>query len=526
MKRLSIVLILMTLPALAQAGTWQRIKHTPPVPEIIDLINGNADLGPGGAASPILLTDGGVIIQNIGYFGADGKIFKLTPDQNGSYVNGTWTELAIMPYVGVFGAQAVLPDGRVIIEGGEYSNYEFDFLLTNQGAIYDPVTDSWTMVTPPPFFVDLYPPRAVFAPSPIGDSQSVVLADGTFMLADKMSRQAAVLDINSMTWTEVGTATKSDMNDEEGWTLLPNGKVLTMDCYTDVFFGLLSPYPTDPTHSEIYDPNTGNWTSAGSTVNTLTDPIVSETGAAILRPDGSVFAFGSQGYTSIYHYRAGVWSAGPRLPKSPQGHQYTAQDAPAALLPNGHVLIAVTGGAEPKGGGYAGPPAAFFEFDGSKFIPEPTVPNASIDVSGSFNLLILPTGQILATDSSKDVEIYTPDSNDYSSTWAPQILSYSRTLTRGLTYSLTGMRLNGMSQGSAFGDEDQNATNYPLLRITNRATHHVIYARTHDFSSMAVASRVPSTMKFDVPASMETGLSTLEVVTNGIPSQPVAVLVN
>jgi len=211
---------------------------------------------------------------------------------------------------------------------------------------------------------------------------------------------------------------------------------------------------------------------------------------------------------------------------SPQGHQYTAQDAPAALLPNGNVLFAVSGGAEPKGGGYSNPPVAFFEFDGSQLIPEPTIPNAAVDASGSINLLVLPSGQILATDSSKDVEIYTPDSNDYSANWAPQILAYTRNLTRGQTYSLTGMRLNGMSQGSAFGDEDQDATNYPLLRITNRATHHVAYARTHDFSSMAVASHLPSTMKFDVPAGLETGLSTLEVVTNGIPSQPVAVLVN
>src|SRR6185503_10265952 len=200
MRRISLVLLLSLLPAFAHAGTWQRVRHAPPVPEIIDLFNGNTDLGPGGAAFPVLLTDGSVIIQNVGYFGADGRIFKLTPDEHGSYVNGSWSELATMPYVGVAGAQAVLPDGRFIIEGGEYSNYELDFLLTNQGAIYDPVTDSWTSVSPPAFFTDLYPPRATFAPSPIGDSQSVVLADGTFMLADKMSKQAALLDPVHLTW--------------------------------------------------------------------------------------------------------------------------------------------------------------------------------------------------------------------------------------------------------------------------------------------------------------------------------------
>ncbi len=523
MKRLSLVLILALLPGLAWAGNWKRLKHAPPVPEIIDPTNGNADLGPGGASLPILLTDGGVIIQNVGCCGADGRIFKLTPDKNGSYVNGTWSELATMPYVGVFGAQAVLPDGRVIIEGGEYSNYELDFTLTNQGAVYDPVTDSWTLVSPPPFFVDLYPPRATFAPNPIGDSQSVVLADGTFMLADKMSRQAALLDADTLTWTETGTATKGDMNDEEGWVLLPDGRVLTTDCYTDFFFGLVDSYPADPTGSEIYDPDTGEWSSAGSTINSLTDPGLAETGAAVLRPDGTVFAVGSMGTTAIYDSNTGKWKAGPRLPVI-KGNQLTAEDAPGALLPDGNVLFAAT-----KGPGdaedYAGPPVVFFEFNGKKLIPVHTIPNAQNDVSGSINLLVLPTGQVLATDGSTDVEIYTPDPGRVDPDWAPVIQVYPHVIVQGSSYSLSGIRLNGMSQASMFGDEGQDATNYPLLRITNRGTRHVRYARTHHFSSMAVANQNTSSFQFDVPADLETGLSTIEVVTNGIPSQPVTVTV-
>jgi hypothetical protein len=527
--KLPLWLVLSLLPIAAHAGHWQRIKNAPPLPEIIDLINGNADLGPGGAAFPILMTDGSVIIQNAGYFGADGRIFKLTPDVSGSYIDGTWSELATMPYVSFAGAQAVLPDGRVIMEGGEYSNYEFDFLLTNQGAIYDPVADSWTTVTPPPFFTDLYPPRATFAPSPIGDSASIVLPDGTYMLADKMSKQAALLDINTMTWTETGTSTKSDMNDEEGWTLLPDGTVLTTDCYTDYTFGVAPPpYPSNPTNSEIYDPASHQWHSGGSTINSLTDPILSETGAAMLRPDGTVFAFGSRGYTAIYDTHTSRWAAGPRLPISPQGNQYTAQDAPAALLPDGHVLFAVTGGAS-VGGEYSNPPVAFFEFDGKRLIREPSIPNAGIDGSYSVNLLLLPTGQVLATDSSDDVEIYTPDrAHLIPQQWRPEIETIPHVLTRGNTYTLTGIRLNGMSQASAYGDEGQNATNYPLLRFTKWGfrSSRVTYGRTHDFSSMAVASDSLVSTKFDVPANLPTGLVMVQVVTNGIPSGGVMVWVN
>ena len=136
------------------------------------------------------------------------------------------------------------------------------------------------------------------------------------MLQDKMSRQAALLNLQTMTWTETGTATKSDLNDEEGWTLLPNGKVLTIDCYTDSLFGLTAHYPPHPTNSELYDPQTGTWSSAGSTINTLTDRKFFEIGPAVLRPDGTVFVVGSRGDTSIYHTDTGTWSVGPPLSRS------------------------------------------------------------------------------------------------------------------------------------------------------------------------------------------------------------------
>jgi hypothetical protein len=82
-----------------------------------------------------------------------------------------------------------------------------------------------------------------------------------------------------------------------------------------------------------------------------------------------------------------------------------------------------------------------------------------------------------------------------------------------------------MSQASMYGDEGQNATNYPLVRITNLETNHVFYSRTHDHSSMAVASDQVVSTHFDVPPAQEAGNSKLEVVANGIASAPVPVFV-
>ena len=159
-----------------------------------------------------------------------------------------------MNYAPLYFASAVLPDGRVIVEGGEYNNGVED--RTTKGAIYDPVKDIWTRAMP------------LYLWTTIGDAESVVLPDGTFMLANCCAKEAALLDATTLTWKILTPANgyfgKYDSNNEEGWTLLPNGKVLTIDTYIGV---------NDPrgTNSEVYDPATGSWSSAGSTVAQLWD---------------------------------------------------------------------------------------------------------------------------------------------------------------------------------------------------------------------------------------------------------------
>ena len=125
------------------------------------------------------------------------------------------------------------------------------------------------------------------------------------------------------------------------------------------------------------------------------------------------------------------------------------------------------------------------------------------------------------------VKLYTPANTTFSRSWAPRIITFPATVVRGSTYQITGRQFNGLSQAASFGDELETATNYPLVRITNRTTRHVFYARTHDHSTMAVATgNATVSTNFDVPAGMETGTSSLEVVANGIPSKRVTITVN
>jgi hypothetical protein len=108
----------------------------------------------------------------------------------------------------------------------------------------------------------------------------------------------------------------------------------------------------------------------------------------------------------------------------------------------------------------------------------------------------------------------------------PIITSVPTTLTHGNTYKVTGKRFNGATQNNMYGDDVQMATNYPLVRITNTSTGHVLYCRTHHFSFMGVATgREKVSTQFDVPSRIEKRASSLAVVTNGIASSPVSVTV-
>jgi len=136
-------------------------------------------------------------------------------------------------------------------------------------------------------------------------------------------------------------------------------------------------------------------------------------------------------------------------------------------------------------------------------------------------MLLLPTGQVLYTDFS-NVWVFQNGGNP-NSAWLPQILSVPTTLGRGQTYSITGLNFNGFSQGAAYGDDAQAATNYPLVQITNRSSGQVFYARTHDHSTMGIAYTTPASTNFDLTWKVEPGPSDVRVVVNGIASPPVTV---
>jgi hypothetical protein len=326
-----------------------------------------------------------------------------------------------------------------------------------------------------------------------------------------------------LSWSSTGAPLY--YQDEQGYTLLQNGKVLTINVSD-----FNNNTATNMT-AQAYDPATGTWSPIASLPVLLTDPLSCfsrEIGPAVTRPDGTVVAFGgvygscvapTADPTAIYNPSNNTWIQGPYLPTI-NGSFYSLADAPAALLPNGNILFAASPG-------FHTTPTHFFEFTTTNEINQVA---DDVYFSGSqtaeyLNFLVLPTGQILATDLSSYVEIYTPTGSP-NPAWTPTVTSVAGCVAPGGSYVLNGTQLNGLSQGAAYGDDWQAATNYPLVRIVNNATAHVFYARTYGHSTMSIAPGQVGSTNFKVAANTEIGASTLYAVANGIPSAGKAVTVD
>ncbi len=482
LRLFAIALMVLASSAIASSqepavGKWEKLKNEPTFQ----------------TDTALLLTDGTVMMHQYN----SGTWWQLKPSFTG-YVDGTWTKLASMQsgYAPLYFASAVLPDGRVLVEGGEYNNLQG--VETNLGDIYDPTTNTWTAVTPPSGW------------RTIGDSPAVVLPNGTFMMGQggQPSKLQVLFNASTLTWTANGTG-KADGFSEEGFALIPGGSVLTVDT-------------EDGTNSELYNPTTSAWTSAGSTIVELPNSgglgIVPEMGPIVQRPDGTVVAFGATTNTSVYNPTSGTWTAGPVFPNGDD-----IADGPGALLPDGSILVYTSPGVFSGTG-------SFYEFSTANvFAAAPNTASGGSLESWQARLLVLPTGQVMyipADGGTIDVELYTSPGTPKNA-WRPAITSVPSTVTHGNSYTISGTQLNGLSAGAAYGDDGQMGSNYPLVVFQNHATKHFFFARTTNFSTMGIAtgSAIVSAT-FAVPATAETGASTVYVVANGIPSAGKNITIN
>lgn len=209
------------------AGTWQGLTNQPTFQ----------------TSTMFLLSDGRVMVQE----DVTRHWHALTPDEHGSYVNGTWSTLADSRDWRLYYASGVLKDGRVVVVGGEYSSAGGD---TNRGEIYDPVADTWTPLPLPPWPI-------------VGDAASSILPDGRLMIGALITGECLIYDPASNSWS--AAASKAVRSNEESWVLLPDNTMVTAQCFA-------------PYQSEKYIISSNTWKNEGPIPVTLVDPVRTRSG--------------------------------------------------------------------------------------------------------------------------------------------------------------------------------------------------------------------------------------------------------
>jgi hypothetical protein len=433
-----------------------------------------------GVAALMLLTDGTVLAQGAADStgGVSNTWYRLTPDSTGSYANGTWTQLASMHQTRLYYYSGVLDDGRVFVAGGEYGTG------TSKGEIYNPLTNAWTTVPNDP-------------QGDIGDVPGKILPDGRVIIGNRNNTDIRIYNPSTNKWSLAASNSNGNTSSEVSWTLLPDGTILAPEVAT--------------TSANKYVISSNQWVSAG-TVPVMLGSSGYEIGPHVLLEDGRVFCIGATTHTALYTPPSnptdpGTWAAGPDNPSG-----LVSDDTSAALLTNGNVLF--VGDHDNYNG-----PSAFFIYNTAKNttakIAAPSV--FSSDSAYYFRMLELPNGQILTDDDfGGHVAVYTPAGLP-KAIWKPKITSITN--NGDGTYTLNGTQLNGRSEGAYYGDDAAMSSNYPILELVSATDGSVHYARTYNFSTMALGTgTTPVSATFTLPSGLASGSYSAFAIANGIAS--------
>ncbi|HEX5271719.1 MAG TPA: kelch repeat-containing protein [Gemmataceae bacterium] len=468
-------------PRLVLSGTWTPLANMAP--------------DPAGIQTLILLPDGTVMGNGGDDNGNEATAnvwYKLSPDKQGNFVNGTWSTLPAMSIQRQFFTSDVLSSDKVFVYGGEYSGPNLTQNFINSGDIYDLVTNTWSPVATIP--------AAINPLDQFGDDPSEVLDNGTILAGFIADARTFIYDPVTNSWSLGPTKLANDQSDEESWEKLPGGDILSYNVFGN------------PQTAQRFNQAANAWVFAGNVPVQLQEPSSAELGPGFALPDGRAFQIGATPNNAVYNPATNTWTATPVTPGG-----LGANDAPGAVEPNGMVLYFA--GDTPNFGNTT----SVFEYDpvANTVTPVALPPAlaATFATTSQFlcSLVVLPNGQILMSDTTNQLWVYTPVGAP-KDIWRPTIKNIVN--NGNGTFTLTGTQITGLDEGSNYGDDRQNATNYPIVRVTDNAGN-VFYCRTFNWSTTRIATgSTPETCQFVLPAGISTKNLTFVVIANGIASFP------
>ncbi len=538
----------------ANLGVWGNVTPTLP--------------GSDGAMNMLLLPDGTVMIHGAGNSspnGASPNWYLLSPNStpgsltSGSYAvtNNSITTLAAMTTGRRFFASEVLPNDTVFVYGGENINTTPGQVEANSGEYFtlgQSSTTAWGTIP-------AIPTTAGFLPSnQFGDQATELLSGNRILSTDPgdgiAGNNSFIFNVPSSvptnqndasgTWTATAsTAATASLNttgdNEDNWLLLPNGDVLDYevrlsDANVSASGQLYVPAGGAIPANDIAA-NGGVATSVGQWVNASTGLIQltssglgnGDLGPGVLLPFYAPFNgpagmyFGASGSTAFYNPADNTWTSSTtnvfdaeptyNIPGGANNVQLGSQDGPAAVLPDGEVLVALS--PPGTGGAYPGPTRLYLfnpnlttGASASAFTdvtaPDSTLASTANPANSPGNcyhesMLVLPTAQILMSDNTNTLWLYTPTGTTATPLpgTQPTITSITINPATGLP-QITGTNLNGPTEGAYYGDDQEMSSNYPLVQLTDLAGN-ITYATSSNWQTGIVGAGDP-TVDFALPA--------------------------
>ncbi len=437
--------------------------------------SGTAIAGINAASSSITLT------QAANASGTNSLMFNSTIE----FINSAADEIVIGP-----GARATLNNVSLEIGGGQVEEDQGEYLnLVASSPAWEPLETI---------------PSNLDTSGVFGDQQTDLLSNGTLLSADPASLNSFVWSIpsnpandGSAAWTATGndmtTVTSKGLtfggDNEDNWVLLPGGDVLDYEIK-------VSDANANPA-AELYVPSgnaipandnnggaisTGQWVNASQGLIQLTaggNNGPTDMGPGVLLPfyapfhGPAVFYIGWNGATDYYNPATNTWADGPAEPTY-MGQQMSSADSPAAVLPDGDVLLALSPEAPafPTANYYA-PPTQIYLFNPNAANPadsfqDVTPPDPTLAMTNDYqeSMLELPSGQILMSDSSNTLWIYTPTGSTATPAAGsvPTISSITTDPSTG-QLQINGTELDGADEGGYYGDDEQMLNELPDRRV-------------------------------------------------------------
>ena len=247
-----------------------------------------------------------------------------------------------------------------------------------------------------------FPQQACF-----GDDPTMLLQGGKILAGYIFSPKTYLYDIATNTWGPGPNKVYGDQSDEEGWVKLADGRVLTYDRIPGRTSAVGTPFAGTNGYAEIYDPVANKWsgiTPADGSAKGVLPFLGDDMGPAIRLFDDRVFVVGANGHTALYTPSTNSWAVGPDLIDNLGGQPYlfTADDAPAASLPNGHVIFAADAGTSivSSGSTTTGSPLVTGIPSTAQFQPGWNVVGSGIPVGAAIKSIVSPTQVTLTANAT------------------------------------------------------------------------------------------------------------------------------